>query len=65
MGSSRASPRRRREKQPRKVRPLRRPAQPREWELIVLLPSPLPVTQAEVEILDKMLGGRVDAILKG
>lgn len=66
MSSSRASHTRRLEKPPRSVRaPRRRPPPPKEWELVDLLPSPLPVTQAEIEVLDKMLGARIDAILKG
>ncbi len=50
----------------RKVRPRRRPPRPpREWGVIDLLPEVLPITDAEVEVLDKMLGARIDAILKG
>lgn len=48
------------------MRPPRRPPRaPREWELIDQLPSTLPITQAEIEVLDKMLGAQIDAILKG
>ncbi|MDP2782127.1 hypothetical protein [Devosia sp.] len=66
MSSSRPSAPRRAAKPPRKVRPPRRPARaPREWELIDQLPSALPITQAEIEVLDKMLGAQIDAILKG
>jgi hypothetical protein len=68
MSSSRASEakhRRRPDRPPRKVRPRRREPRPsREWELIDLLPSSLPITDAEIEVLDKMLGGQIDAILK-
>lgn len=69
MSSSRPSPapvRKRPERPPRKVRPLRRsPRSPREWDVVDLLPASLPITNAEIEVLDKMLGGQIDAILKG
>jgi hypothetical protein len=29
------------------------------------LPLPLPITQAEIDVLDRMLGAQIDAILKG
>ncbi len=69
MNSSRPLPpktRKRATKPPRKVRPPRRKSPPaREWELENLLPRPLPITQAEIDVLDKMLGAQIDAILKG
>lgn len=66
MNSSRPCAPRRAAKPPRKVRPPRRPPRaPREWELIDQLSSTLPITQAEIEVLDKMLGAQIDAILKG
>lgn len=66
MSSSRPPAPRHAAKLHRRVRPPRRPPRaPREWELIDQLPSALPITQAEIEVLDKMLGAQIDAILKG
>lgn len=57
---------RRAQRPPRKLRPLRRqPRPPREWTVIDLLPEVFPITDAEIDVLDKMLGARIDAILKG
>jgi hypothetical protein len=33
--------------------------------VIDLLPKMLPITDAEIDVLDKMLGARIDTILKG
>lgn len=64
--SSSAPVRKRPERPPRKGRPLRRsPRPPRERDLVDLLPASLPITNAEIEVLDKMLGSQIDAILKG
>lgn len=66
MSSSRSAHSQKSGKPPRKVRPpRRRPPPSRAWELVDPLPSPLPVTQVEIEVLDKMLGARIDTILKG
>ena len=69
MSSSRSSiatARTRAPRPPRKVRPRRGPPRPaREWVVIDLLPKMLPITDAEIDVLDKMLGARIDTILKG
>lgn len=69
MSSSTGRPakvRQRPERPPRKVRPLRRsPRQPREREIINLLPAILPITDAEIDLLGRLLGSHIDAILKG